>query len=340
MNRSTEAAFRAMEHPIAPLSRQLLDALEAAGVNPPALALRCQIAPQRLSSGVTPAELDRFLCAAWAEVNDSAFGLKAGQALRPERLGLTGLLVMTSPTLLSALQRKARYSPLAWGDRYRVVVSDQGVDVLIDCAVEHRPYGPAKVDMEVSSLVAMARLFTGHTVVPRWVRLRQPAPAHEALYHELLGCPVHFGEPDNRVALRASDADLPFLSAQAEAGQALEIGAQALLRRCMPDKLSARTRALVDQLMGDSEPSLARVAAKLCMSERTVQRRLALEGTHFRAIVDSARRDLAEQALGQGDTSADAMAWRLGFSEAASFYRAFKRWTGQTPGQARGRRQR
>jgi len=340
MNRSTEAAFRAMEHPIAPLSRQLLDALEAAGVNPPALALRCQIAPQRLSSGVTPAELDRFLCAAWAEVNDSAFGLKAGQALRPERLGLTGLLVMTSPTLLSALQRKARYSPLAWGDRYRVVVSDQGVDVLIDCAVEHRPYGPAKVDMEVSSLVAMARLFTGHTVVPRWVRLRQPAPAHEALYHELLGCPVHFGEPDNRVALRASDADLPFLSAQAEAGQALEIGAQALLRRCMPDKLSARTRALVDQLMGDGEPSLARVAAKLCMSERTVQRRLALEGTHFRAIVDSARRDLAEQALGQGDTSADAMAWRLGFSEAASFYRAFKRWTGQTPGQARGRRQR
>jgi AraC-like DNA-binding protein len=340
MNRSTEAAFRAMEHPIAPLSRQLLDALEAAGVNPPALALRCQIAPQRLSSGVTPAELDRFLCAAWAEVNDSAFGLKAGQALRPERLGLTGLLVMTSPTLLSALQRKARYSPLAWGDRYRVVVSDQGVDVLIDCAVEHRPYGPAKVDMEVSSLVAMARLFTGHTVVPRWVRLRQPAPAHEALYHELLGCPVHFGEPDNRVALRASDADLPFLSAQAEAGQALEIGAQALLRRCMPDKLSARTRALVDQLMGDGEPSLARVAAKLCMSERTVQRRLALEGTHFRAIVDSARRDLAEQALGQGDTSADALAWRLGFSEAASFYRAFKRWTGQTPGQARGRRQR
>lgn len=329
-----------METPIAPLSRQLLDALEAVGVNPPALALQCQIAPQRLSSGVTPAELDRFLCAAWAQVDDSAFGLKAGQALRPERLGLTGLLVMTSPTLLSALQRKARYSPLAWGDRYGVVVNDRGVDVVIECAVEHRPYGPAKVDMEVSSLVAMARFFTGHTVVPRWVGLRQAAPPHEALYRELLGCPVQFGEPENRLSLRASDADLPFLSAQLEAGQALEIGAQALLRQRMPESLSTRTRLLVDQLMPDGEPSLERVAAKLCMSPRTVQRRLALEGTHFRAIVESARRDLAEQALTLGDAKPDELAWRLGFSEAASFYRAFKRWTGQTPGQARGRRPR
>ena len=329
-----------MEHPIAPLSRQLLDAIEAAGVSPPALALQCQIAPQRLSSGVTPPELDRFLCAAWAQVNDSAFGLKAGQALRPERLGLAGLLMMTSPTLLSALQRKARYCPLAWGDRYVVVVNDQGVDVVIECAVEHRPYGPAKVDMEVSSLVSMARLFTGHAVVPRWVNLSQPPPPHEALYRELLGCPVHFGQAENRLALRASDADLPFLSAQPEAGQALEIGAQALLRRRLPESLGARTRALVDQLMPNGEPSLERVAARLCMSPRTVQRRLALEGTHFRAIVDSARRDLAEQALRQGDANPEELAWRLGFSEAASFYRAFKRWTGKTPGQARGRRPR
>jgi AraC-like DNA-binding protein len=326
-----------MEPPIAPLSRQLLDALEAAGVNLLALARQCQIAPQRLSSGVTPHELDRFLSAAWTQVNDSAFGLKAGQALRPERLGLTGLLVMTSPTLLSALQRKARYSPLAWGDRYRVVVSDQGVDVVIDCAVEHRPYGPAKVDMEVSSLVTMARLFTGHVVVPRWVSLRQAAPAHESLYQELLGCPVRFGASDNRLALRTSDADLPFLSAQPEAGQALEIGAQALLRQRMPEALSARVRDLIERLLADGEPSLERVAAKLCMSPRTVQRRLALEGAHFRAIVESARRDLAEQALALGDATPEELAWRLGFSEAASFYRAFKRWTGQTPGQARRR---
>ena len=335
MGTLAQAAFRAMEHPIAPLSRQLLDALEAAGVSLPTLAMQCQIAPQRLSSGVTPTELDRFLCAAWTQVNDSAFGLKAGQALRPERLGLTGLLVMTSPTLLSALQRKARYSPLAWGDRYRVVVSDQGVDVVIDCAVEHRPYGPAKVDMEVSSLVAMARLFTGHHVVPHRLGLRQPAPAHQALYRELLGCAVDFGERENRLSLRTSDADLPFLSAQPEAGQALEIGAQALLRQRMPECMSARTRLLVDRLMPDGEPSLERVAAKLCMSPRTVQRRLALEGTHFRAIVESARRDLAEQALALGDVTPEELAWRLGFSEAASFYRAFKRWTGQTPGQAR-----
>ena len=326
-----------MDHPIAPLSRQLLDALEAAGVSPPALARQCQIAPQRLSSGVTPTELDRFLCAAWVQVNDSAFGLKAGQALRPERLSLTGLLVMTSPTLLCALQRKARYSPLVWGDRFGVVVSDLGVDVVIECAVEHRPYGPAKVDMEVSSLVTMARLFTGQPVVPRELHLRQPPPPHQTLYRELLGCQVHFSQPHNRLSLRASDADLPFLSAQPEAGLALEIGAQALLRQRMPERLSTRTRVLVEQLLPDGEPSLARVADKLCMSPRTVPRRLALEGTHFRAIVDTTRRDIAEQALEKGDTRPADLTWRLGFSEAASFYRAFKRWTGETPGKARRR---
>ena len=70
------------------------------------------------------------------------------------------------------------------------------------------------------------------------------------------------------------------------------------------------------------------IANKLEMSERTLQRRLEAEGTSFQRLLDDTRREVAQQYLGQTDTSLCDATYLLGFSKQSSFFRACKRWFG------------
>jgi AraC-like DNA-binding protein len=94
-------------------------------------------------------------------------------------------------------------------------------------------------------------------------------------------------------------------------------------------------RDAVDAHLRGGDAALSSIARHLGTSERTLQRRLVVAGTSFRAVVDDARRTLALQLVAQR-TPSRAIAERLGFAELRSFQRAFRRWTGVTPSQYRG----
>ena len=81
-------------------------------------------------------------------------------------------------------------------------------------------------------------------------------------------------------------------------------------------------------------------AASLGMTPRTLIRRLKGEGSSFQDIKDALRRDMAIQSLQQGEASIDSIALETGFSASANFHRAFRQWTGRTPGSFRGRKRR
>jgi AraC-like DNA-binding protein len=78
------------------------------------------------------------------------------------------------------------------------------------------------------------------------------------------------------------------------------------------------------------------VAAKMGVSRQTLYRKLKAEGTTFEKLLDALRHRLALDHLGAGKRSIGEIAWQLGFSDRASFSRAFKRWTGRGPGALRG----
>ena len=79
-------------------------------------------------------------------------------------------------------------------------------------------------------------------------------------------------------------------------------------------------------------PDLEAVARHLHVSPQTLRRHLREEGTSFQALKDELRRDIAIYHLGRADLSLQAIAEQLGFSEPSAFHRAFKKWTGLTPG--------
>ena len=89
-------------------------------------------------------------------------------------------------------------------------------------------------------------------------------------------------------------------------------------------------RLLVDELRG-GEPTLGRLAKRMAMSARTLQRRLDEEGTSFAAVLDDTRRELAGAYMAQRDVSLADVSYLLGFSEQSAFTRAFQRWHGVAP---------
>ena len=100
-------------------------------------------------------------------------------------------------------------------------------------------------------------------------------------------------------------------------------------------RISEKVRAELISRLPAGEPARADVAGVLNMSEKTLQRRLSDEDTSYQQVLDETRSELARQYLSERQLSVCDVTFRLGFSDQSSFTRAFKRWTGVSPGEFR-----
>jgi AraC-like DNA-binding protein len=113
--------------------------------------------------------------------------------------------------------------------------------------------------------------------------------------------------------------------------------ADGLLKQVRPkgrDSLADKAAAVIAQRLSSGEASLRDVARRLHLSERTLRRRLQESGVTFNDLVSRVRRDLADDWLQRTDFNVKHISYLLGYSDAAAFSRAYKRWTGRSPGQA------
>src|SRR6201989_2516674 len=156
------------------------------------------------------------------------------------------------------------------------------------------------------------------------------APADPTPWETAFGCPVHFGAAAFVIELPLSALDIPFPTSDPTVGEMCE-RMVAQLAAEQGGCITARVRQALMQLISKGDPRRELVAATLCMSERTLQRRLTEEGTSFIELVDDTRRELAQRYFVNGAYSPTEMSFALGFSDPSNFYRACKRWFGRTP---------
>ncbi|MGH8431853.1 MAG: helix-turn-helix domain-containing protein [Solimonas sp.] len=104
-------------------------------------------------------------------------------------------------------------------------------------------------------------------------------------------------------------------------------------RRC-DEQLQRRVRATLDAAAGRF-PSLEDVAQQMCVSARTLKRRLRKRGLSYRRLLADTRLSRGAELLAQPGLSLEVVAGRLGYSSGANFSRAFRRWAGVSPGRYR-----
>jgi AraC-like DNA-binding protein len=157
---------------------------------------------------------------------------------------------------------------------------------------------------------------------------RRDACAH--LFPEALG--FMFGAKRKRAP---TPSDNPFLSLLGEVAKAMQ--SRAAERK--PPPSAGRFRKEVEQrleaVLETGEVGIDRIARDLGYSRQTLYRRLKVEGITYEQLLDSLRRRLALRLLREQGLPVKEVAYRLGFSDPAAFSRAFKRWTGSSPGEMR-----
>jgi AraC-like DNA-binding protein len=180
------------------------------------------------------------------------------------------------------------------------------------------------------------RVATGEDWAPLEIRFAHRRPDEVGEHARFFRAPVHFSAGENAMVLAAELLDRPCVRADPALLAVLDRYAADLLARVpATGRLADRARTALVEMLRDGEPGAGRLASRLKMSARSLSRTLAAEGTSYRALLDQIRRETAARHLADDRIAIAEVAFLLGFSDLSAFYRAFKRWTGQTPAEAR-----
>ncbi len=265
---------------------------------------------------------------------DPRLGLEIGAAMHIYSYGMLGYSMLVSSTLGEALACAEAF-PLLLGSYFDVRVRVDGDEARITASDYHyrSDLTVMNAEMCLASMWAIVRDVLAAPVNPLAVTLALPRPEHASAYPQYLGCEGRFDEAENALVFPEEWLARPLplaepvshhmardqcarLSSEWEAASGNPVVARALRLLHAEPRRFGTAAALADALH---------------VSERTLRRKLASAGTSFQDLLDRARQELARDFLSRTRLPVAEIAERLGYSEAASFRAAFKRWTGQRP---------
>jgi AraC-like DNA-binding protein len=273
-----------------------------------------------------------------AQTGDVWFGLHRGGEFRLEKGGVLAYLAASAETLGEAMSHYQRYALIVCnGVMIATERDDEGLRFLLHAADASWARCGHLGEFTVARTVSALRIVTGVQLRPLAVQFAH-APAGPAVEcQRLFGCAVAFGESADAITLSADALALRIATADGRLGVMLRSYADGLLKQVRPkgrDSLADKAAAVIAQRLSSGEASLRDVARRLHLSERTLRRRLQESGVTFNDLVSRVRRDLADDWLQRTDFNVKHISYLLGYSDAAAFSRAYKRWTGRSPGQA------
>ena len=270
-----------------------------------------------------------------AQLDDPDLGLHVGAAIKPGHYGVLGYVVMSCDTLGDALARHLRYQALVADIGEARLEPVDGGRLRLQWTTQPPPTRQL-AEHNLAGWVTYARWITADTSNPDAVLLPHPAPATTDAHQALFRCPVHFDAgvtalefPAKLLGTRIVQAD-PGLRAQMDryAHRLLDEYASAT-------SLEGQLRHWLRQHLTSGDCHLDNAAVFARLSARTLQRRLSDEGWTYHRLVDDTRRQLAVDLICSEQLAGAELAFMLGFSDQTAFVRAFRRWFGITPGQAR-----
>jgi AraC-like DNA-binding protein len=319
--------------------RAIRKALDAAGCDSAALLAEAGLDPRLLDDPNGRYPLDqttRLWALAREHTRDPCIGLKVASQVTQGTFHALGYTLPASRTLREAFERIVRY--------FRIVSDVGELEFRRDGGEYHflihpPPRGaqpaPEAIDAFMSVFVRMCRAFGGRELAPLRVELRRAAPADTACFDAILRAPVRFGAPLNRLVYAAAAMEHPLEGANPELASHHDEIARRYLARFDRANVVAQVEAALLERLPHGEPAQDDIARALHLSVRSLQRKLAEQGTTFQALLDGTRKELALSYLRDRDYSVSEVTYLLGFSDTSSFSRACKRWTGQLPSEIR-----
>lgn len=258
--------------------------------------------------------------------------LRLGEAIAGQQESIESYLYRSSVTLREFFEQVSRYRPLTM-DVARPILERSGTQVRFGCA--YPPQLAAALSVSVEKELAMwlsaSRKLTRNDWTPTAVYL-QASGTDPGECERLFRAPVHNRAKGCWLVFDSGLLELPIAGGDSRLLSWLRPHAERLLANL--DRSSSFTdtvREALQDLMRQDHCAVEDVARLLAVSARTLQRRLEREGTTFATVWDETRRAAALECLRNPEIAIKEAAFRSGFSEPSTFYRAVRRWTGGTP---------
>jgi AraC-like DNA-binding protein len=323
------------------LARGLMELAISKGADQAELAARSGISTEDLRDVDRRVPLTKYVAlmgAGKALSNDPALALHYGETNDMAQISVVGLIAYACETFAEAMAQINRYGRLVVEvdgpkDRFSVAHKEGGL-----WAVDNRERPndfPELTESTFARLICGPRRF-GVSQLAKAVHVTHPAPDYRAEYERIYGAPVTFEADWNAVLL-----DVRWMNHKISVQPRYVFGilsehADALVRSLESSKSTrGRVESLLTPVLHTGETGMDAVAAKMGLSRQALFRRLKGEGATFEKVLDELRRQMALHYLSGKKVSVNETAFLVGFSEPAAFSRAFKRWTGKSPRDAR-----
>ena len=270
-----------------------------------------------------------------AQIDDPCCGLTVVKHWHPSSFGALGYAWLASTSLRTAFRRFERYMDTV--SQYTEVEIHESGDEFIATFHNSPPvkYIPVRIDALMAVFMEMCRINADKTLNPLRVLLAHEEYPCSGRYYEYYRCPVEFNAKTDSLIFSVTDIDRKLDGANpqlANLNDQVMVKALAKLNR---NDVEQQVKAVIIEQLPSGHVSQESIADELHMSVRNLQRKLQLANTSFREVMEQTRQELAKQYVKSSEVNLSEIAYLLGFAESSSFSRAYKRWFGQTPSQAR-----
>jgi AraC-like DNA-binding protein len=280
---------------------------------------------------VSAAAYSRMWVALADLMDDEFFGLDS-HGLRRGSYALMTRAAVSSDNLEHAMRRILRFLHATLDDFQGELIrsAEEARVILHDGGVLRRLFGYGTWFILVHGLAC----WLVHRRIPlREMQFRCPPPGDDSHYRTRFCENVKFNGKTTHITFASDLLDLKIAESPETVDNFLRAAPANLLVKYRNDaSTSAQVRHRLRSQLPDAWPDLERLAQELSVSGTTLQRRLQQEGLSYQRVKDDLRRDIAIDLLSSASLTVAEVAERTGFQETSAFHRAFKKWTGVSPG--------
>jgi AraC-like DNA-binding protein len=309
-------------------------ALEQRNIDAGAVFMRANVPmyttsdPMRRMSNLEVAALFRESVKA---TNDPYFGLFVGKSFPIGNLHALGFALLSSSSLRDFFLRLKNYYHLL-SENVEITLAENAGEVSFSVELVHPDICYETEDAFIALIVRLIRMVSEPSFAPRRVGLKRPQPDEgDAPYIEYCQCEVLFDQPVISIHLDSASFDAPLPGASKELALMHDKTAMEYLAKLGRQDICGRIRVVIVDILSSGAVSKQQVADRLHLSTSNLELKLSRENTNFQRVLDSTRQSLATGYIEQSSISITETAYLLGFSDAANFTRAFKRWMGKSP---------
>ncbi len=314
----------------------LLEAIKAAGGNPDQILTTLGLDRavfSRAEGSIACSVFARVLEEAARATADPCFGLHFGERFNPKNNGPLVYVVLNSPTIAVGFETAARYLHVQ-NEAAKMSFNTEGERAYVQYLLADPEIETPRQHNEYSMAVVLntLRMMVGSHWVPQEVHFAHEAAGQASEHVRVFGAPVLFGCSANALVIEREFFERQVPAADQRLYRILKRYLERVLSE-MPRESNfvVSVRKTIGESMRDGDPKLTRVAKKIAMSPRTLQRQLKEHGVDFKQLMDDTRRRFALNYLRDRRNTLTEIAFLLGYSELSAFNRAFRRWTGSTP---------